>query len=461
MEKQKENLILRVKGMTCVNCEYHIEEDIKQEEGIEHVKASFKKETVTIGYDPLKICEDKIIKVIEASGYTAEHYTEEAVDQYKQLNKLLFGILIILVGAMFLRRTGLAAIFNFFPQADENTSYIMLIVIGFLTSFHCIAMCGGISLSQCMEGESTIRPSMLYNLGRVISYTVVGGIVGGIGSVISFSGPMQGAVQLFAGIFMVVMGINMLGIAPRLRKFNLRMPKQFATLVNGKKDSNSPFIVGIMNGLMPCGPLQSMQLYALSVGSMFHGALAMFLFSIGTVPLMFLLGVVSSLLSKRSAGRIVRFGAVLVIILGISMFNNGLGLAGVSTSYKTTGEIVKAEEKNGVQEVTIALQSGSYTPIVVEKGTKVRWTINAAEGTINGCNNKIIVREYGIEQKLNFGENVIEFTPTETGSFVYSCWMGMIRSKIIVVEPGEEADIDEEVNEYQIGGRGQRQMRRY
>lgn len=442
MDKQTEQLVLKINGMTCVNCEHHIEEDLQGQVGISKVKASFRKGTAVIEYISSKITIEEIIMIISESGYTAEVFVEQEAEKYSKINKILLSVISAMIGWTLLRRTGMLSILNFFPEANENTSYLMLVVIGFLTSFHCIAMCGGINLSQCMrEEKNSLRSSSLYNLGRIISYTIIGGIVGTIGSVISFSGRMQGAVQLFAGIFMVIMGLNMLGVAPWLRKFNLTMPKQITKLVSRKKGSNSPFIVGLANGLMPCGPLQSMQLYALSTGSMLSGALSMFLFSIGTVPLMFLLGLLSSVVSKKSAGKIVKFGAVLVVVLGVSMFNNGLGLAGIGVSYGSKSEAVKAVIKDGVQEVTIDLKSGSYTPVIVEKGRKVRWTIRAEEGTLNGCNNKIIVREYGISQKLSLGETVIEFTPTEVGTVPYSCWMGMIRSSIYVVEPGEEVDM--------------------
>ncbi|MDO5519015.1 MAG: sulfite exporter TauE/SafE family protein [bacterium] len=442
MDKQTEQLVLKVKGMTCVNCEHHIEQDLYGQDGIRKVNASFRKGTAVIEYSSFKITIEEIIMIISESGYAAEVFEEQESDKYSKINKILLGIISAMIGWTFLRRTGLLSLLNFFPEANENTSYLMLVVIGFLTSFHCIAMCGGINLSQCMKEEkNSLRPSILYNLGRIVSYTIIGGIVGTIGSVISFSGRMQGAVQLVAGVFMVIMGLNMLGVASWLRRFNLTMPKQITKMVSGKKGSNRPFIVGLANGLMPCGPLQSMQLYALSTGSMLSGALSMFLFSIGTVPLMFLLGVLSSVINKKSAGKIVKFGAILVVVLGASMFNNGLGLAGIGVSYGNTSEAVKAVIRDEVQEVTIDLKSGSYTPVIVEKGRKVRWTIRAEEGTLNGCNNKIIVREYGISQKLSLGETVIEFTPSEVGTVPYSCWMGMIRSSIYVVEPGEEVDI--------------------
>ena len=224
---------------------------------------------------------------------------------------------------MIINRFGGFSIFNAFPQAEEGMGYGMLFVIGLLTSIHCVAMCGGINLSQCVPQQAAtnggkfaaLRPSILYNLGRVISYTVVGGIVGALGSVVSFSGTAKGIVQLAAGIFMVIMGLNMLNIFPWLRKLNPRMPKIFARKINEQKSSKSPLYVGLLNGLMPCGPLQAMQLYALSTGNPFKGALSMFLFSLGTVPLMFGMGALSSILSKKFTGKMMTTSAVLVVCI--------------------------------------------------------------------------------------------------------------------------------------------------
>lgn len=451
MGERESQVVLKIEGMTCVNCEHHIEKDLTNKQGVHRVKASYSKGTAVVDYEETKVTIEGMIHTIEEGGYRAViKEAKEGID-YSKINKQLFGLMVALGGYMIIRETGLLNLINLFPQANEDTGYGMLFFIGFLTSFHCLAMCGGINLSQCIGqgGEhqskwAALRPSFLYNMGRVVSYTLFGAIVGGIGSVVSFTGRMQGIVQLVAGIFMVMMGINMLGLMPWLRKFNPRMPKQFARIIDGKMGRNRPFFVGVANGLMPCGPLQAMQLYALATGSIIKGAAAMFLFSLGTVPIMFLLGTFSSILSKKSAGKIVKFGAILVVMLGISMLNNGLSLAGVATSYgSNSSEAVQAQMQNGVQEVTIQLQSGSYDPIIVEKGTKVRWTIVAEKGSLNGCNNKIIAREFGIEQKLSLGENVIEFVPTEVGTYGYSCWMGMIRSKIYVVEQGDNPSLEE------------------
>jgi hypothetical protein len=93
--------------------------------------------------------------------------------------------------------------------------------------------------------------------------------------------------------------------------------------------------------------------------------------------------------------------------------------------------------ENGVQIVNSTLSPGRYPPITVRRGIPVRWTINAPQGSVNGCNNRMIIREYRIEHRFTPGENVIEFTPSRTGKFSYSCWMGMIRSSITVVEEGQ------------------------
>jgi sulfite exporter TauE/SafE/copper chaperone CopZ len=451
--KKKE--ILHVDGMTCVNCENKIEKQLAKTVGVMSVKASFTDAIVEVIYDSEKINLGDIRKIIEEQGYTP-------ADKEQKVEKgSLFETVVILIGAYFvLNQLGFFRLFYLFPTAKEGMGYGMLFLIGLLTSVHCIAMCGGINLSQCMpvskykrEGHDVwdyLQPAMMYNLGRVLSYTIVGGVVGALGSVISFSGSSKGIVQIAAGIFMVIMGLSMLQIFPELRRFVPRMPAVIAKKIYHQKEaSNRPFYVGLLNGLMPCGPLQAMQLYALSTGSPIKGALAMFLFSLGTVPLMFVFGAVSRMLSQKFAHKVMTAGAVLVVILGVSMLNNGVSLSGFSMQSLLGGQSVASEQSgesnaqtneseakvtDGVQNVTTSLASGQYEPIKVKAGVPVKWTITAEQGTINGCNGTMVIPEYGIQKTLQTGDNVIEFTPTESGTFTYSCWMGMIRSTITVTK---------------------------
>ncbi|HEX3046637.1 MAG TPA: sulfite exporter TauE/SafE family protein, partial [Bacillota bacterium] len=342
--------------------------------------------------------------------------------------------------------------FNFIPQVDKSVGYGMLFVVGLLTSLHCIAMCGGINLSQCVRaGEpatgapltsgaeskfTKFMPSLLYNSGRVISYTLIGGLVGALGSVISFSGSAKGIVAIIGGFFMVIIGINMLDIFPWLRRFKISTPKFFGNKIYSNAGKRGPFIIGLLNGLMPCGPLQTMQLYALGTGSFLAGAASMFLFSLGTVPLMFGFGALSSLLSSKFTHRMLKVSAVLVIVLGLTMVSRGLSLSGVTLAATNplagnSGNIAKIQ--SGVQEVTTTIESGKYQPFIVQQGIPVRWTIKAKAEDLNGCNNPVTIPKYNIQKRLVPGDNLIEFTPTEAGNITYTCWMGMISSNIKVV----------------------------
>ena len=460
-------VILKIEGMVCVNCENLIEDILLDNNGVNKVEVSYTKGLAKINYNENKTSINDLIRVISENGYKVIDFSNEVNEEIRKKKKKskkrdidcankdednTFLIIIIILGViLLLKKFGVSNIFSVFPTPNENTSYSMLFIIGLFTSLHCVSMCGGINLSQCINYNdtidkgtlSTIKPAFLYNLGRVISYTIFGAIVGGIGSIISFTGWMQSLIQLIASIFMIIMGLNMLNIFPWLRKLNPRMPKIFAKKFKSK-NNNSPFFIGLLNGFMPCGPLQAMQIYAISTGSVTKGAISMFLFSLGTVPLMFGLGTLSSYMSKKFSNKIMKFGAILVIVLGFSMFNNALALSGINFSQGSENDSgVRAEIQDNIQVVTTKLKGGTYEPIIVEVGKPVKWNIQVSNGSLNGCNNKIIIREYEIEKSLEMGDNIIEFTPTEAGTYTYSCWMGMLRSKIYVVNPGQEPEISE------------------
>lgn len=440
-----------IEGMTCVSCENRIQHTLSVTPGVESAEVSYTNGLAIVTFQPEAINLEEIEQIIEALDYRIKRRYQETVNNKFDLTNLIGIAVIIFAVYMLAKRFGLFHIFYNFPLAKEGMGYGMLFLIGILTSVHCAAMCSGICLSQCVPKQDAsmgasrfgaLRPSVMYNIGRVISYTVIGGIVGAFGSVVSLSGSFKGILQIIAGVFMVIMGLNMLNVFPVLKKLNPRMPKIFARKIYEQKKSNSPLYVGILNGLMPCGPLQAMQIYALSTGSPIQGAISMFLFSIGTVPLMLAFGAISSLLSRKFTKKMMTAGAVLVLIMGVFMLNNGTSLSGISLSSMmgSVGAVKGSQNSNvaviedGVQTITTTLASGRYQPITVQKGIPVRWTIQADKGNINGCNNSMIIPKYGIQYNLVPGDNVIEFTPTESGTVPYSCWMGMIRSKITVVD---------------------------
>lgn len=432
---------IKVYEMTCTSCENRVEKAVKKLEGVLNAKASYSGQFVEVEYDN-ELCS---ISKIKASINNAGYSTQSSND-YKFMGIIIIVAAIILLGF----KT------NGFDMELKltNASYAVLFVVGVLTSIHCVGMCGGIMLSQSLSKESNnkleaIKPALMYNLGRVISYTILGGIVGALGSVFSLSITAKAIMQIIAGAFMIIMGFNMAGFST-FRRFSIKLPH---SVCKAKNKSGSPLIVGLLNGLMPCGPLQTMQLFALGTGSAAKGALSMFVFSIGTVPLMLTFGALSGLLSKGYTKKILKFSGVLIIVLGLIMGNRGFALAGVNVNplsalSKSSNSILgggsnanvaKATIKDGVQIINMTADNKGYTPnaFYVQKGIPVKWVIDGKQ--INSCNNSVVAQSLNIQKKLKSGENIIEFTPGDK-DINFSCWMGMIRGVIKVVDKLDSVD---------------------
>ncbi|NMA37962.1 MAG: heavy metal transporter [Papillibacter sp.] len=445
----------KVSGMSCTHCEAAIEKALLSMNGIYDVRASFSKNQVTIAYDPELINFKRLRSVLKGCGYTLEEgepkkekttadYTADNNRKGKSLTPIQFvGIIVILIALYAIINSTLG--FNFLPEIKSSMGYGVLFLVGLLTSLHCVAMCGGINLSQCVnagaEGgnDAKLKPSLLYNLGRVTSYTIIGGIVGAIGAAVSFSGWARGLVAIVSGLFMIIMGLSMTGLFPWINKITPRLPRFLRERAGTAGRGRGPYIIGLLNGLMPCGPLQAMQLYALGTGSFVAGAASMFFFSLGTVPLMFGLGAVVTILGSKFTKKMMKVSAVLVAVLGVVMLSRGLVLSGVtipvfSTQKAQTEDVYQVKMKDNIQYITSQLQPGSYPVITVQRGLPVVWSIKADKNNINGCNRTVVIPKYNIEMTFKPGDNIIKFTPDESGNIRYSCWMGMIKGQIRVVD---------------------------
>ena len=169
---------------------------------------------------------------------------------------------------------------------------------------------------------------------------------------------------------------------------------------------------------MPCGPLQSMQIVALASASPF---LSMFFFALGTVPLMLGFCSIIAGIGKRFTKQVLKCGAILVVVMGLSMMSQGTALSGMNSRLNTlfsakgetavgTSDSGTRVEKDDIQYVSSTLESGHYPDITVKAGTPVEWTIHAEKSSINGCNYKILLpafdTEYVFEEADDSAESV-------------------------------------------------------
>lgn len=420
-------IYIKIEGMHCINCENTIKYALMSDKNIKRV--SFDDFIAVVTCED-KFHEESLIKVINDLGYyTRREYISDNIEVLKdniKLKEFFIIFLSIIIVCFLLYKIFGYNVFNMIPTIDNNITYGMLFVTGLLTSIHCISMCGSINLVASINNENKrdFKRPILYNLGRIISYIVIGGLVGLLGKVISVNNIVSGIIIIIASIIMLLMSLTMLNIVKVRFKF-------FKYKVNNR----NPFIIGLFNGLMPCGPLQAMQVYALTTGSMFKGALSMFLFGLGTVPLMLFTGVVFSSMKGKTKILINKIASVLILVLSLIMLNRGLLSLNIDL-FKNNNycDYVKTTIKDGYQEIEFDLDYDNYEDIIVQKDIPVRIIINASKDKLTGCNNEIIISKYNIKKKLELGVNVIEFTPNKEEIISYTCWMNMIKNNIKVID---------------------------
>jgi len=459
--------VYKIKGMHCNSCATLIEKELDGK--VDSVKASYADGKVEIEFDESKISEKEIRETIKKLGYECSDTDnnnnnnnnnvpdKNADDKPKTNNKFgwivaVTSITLFLVVLYFLVLKDLNI--NFpeikIPELGEKAGLVLLFAAGILTGFHCISMCGGFVVSytakNALKGHKSFRQHLVYGGSKVLSYAIIGGIFGLIGGVIAFSTKLRGFVAIFAGVFMIFYAFSMFGFK-FFRKFQIN-PK-FLTKIASKTSSNvkgfykAPFFTGLLNGLfIACGPLQAMYLYAAGTGNFFTGALSLTAFGLGTLPIMLGFGSLATVISHKTTARILKISAVIVLILGLIMLNRGLSLTGSSLNFnsiknKIVGEVsAESTIQNGIQEVNMDVYTSGYSPnsFVIKKGVPVRWNINVKQ--LTGCNQELIMNDYGIDIRLKQGLNIVEFTPTKTGTIQFSCGMGMLRGRFVVTESG-------------------------
>jgi sulfite exporter TauE/SafE len=272
-----------------------------------------------------------------------------------------------------------------------------------------------------------------------ISYTIIGGILGGFGSFFGINSNFSGTLLLVAAIFMVMMGLGLATNISWLEKIKLRTPEFIAKFIfknRQNRQPKGPFVIGLLTGFMPCGPLQAMQLYALSTGSWLTGALSMAAYALGTVPLLFGFGNLVSLLTTSRMKQLLRLSGVIVIILGLFTFSRAMssfGLLGPAAAKNSPAPVTDVAPSAQTVELTVGYSGYQPNIIYIKKDVPVHWIIHHPRPT--GCTDGIILYngDEQISRNLISGDTIIDFTPVAGASEIkFSCGMKMVWGKFIV-----------------------------
>jgi sulfite exporter TauE/SafE len=239
------------------------------------------------------------------------------------------------------------------PIYQQNKMFVFEgFIIGLLGSLHCLGMCGPLVLALPLSHTSNIQRltgGLLYNIGRAITYGVLGIIFGVIGKGLQLTG-FQRWVSIGFGIILILTAIipGLINLNPLISrittKFTSSLKNKMGVLLRQQR-VYPLFVFGLLNGLLPCGLVYAAIMGAIVTGSLVESSLYMFFFGLGTLPLMFLLIYFANLLKNKYLSQIRKIIPLLIIILGILFILRGLNLGIKYISPKLDGNKHGMEQK--------------------------------------------------------------------------------------------------------------------
>lgn len=327
-----------VHGMHCKSCVMLTESELLDLDYITKANSNLKNHTVTVtgNFDDKtpEMLANEFSNVLEKHGYTISTEKEDKIKK-KTWYEFKIAIPITIAFAIFfllLQKMGIVNLVN-----ASDVSYGTAFVIGIIASLStCMAVVGGLVLSMsatfAREGDK-VRPQILFQAGRLISFFIFGGIIGAIGSAFALSTTATFILGLIIGIVMLLMGLNLLDVFHFTKRLQPGMPKiisKHALKVSKLTHTITPFLVGIATFFLPCGFTQSMQIFTLSTGTFMNGALTMLSYALGTLPVLLLIGFSSFSIQKSSkAGIFFKTAGLIVILFAAFNLINSLVVIGI------------------------------------------------------------------------------------------------------------------------------------
>jgi len=342
-QNNSQKYTFHVHGMHCNACVLMTESELGDLPNITHAKSSLKNHSVEVVGDfgnktPEQIAEELTVP-LKPHGYTVSverQVKEKKWSDFKIAVPIALGFAVLFV---VLQKIGLVNLVG-----GGNVTYGTAFVIGIIASLStCMAVVGGLVLSMSAtfanqkDGQrDKIKPQLMFHGGRIVSFFILGGVIGAIGSAFTLNTSGTFILSLIIGIVMLILGINLLDVFPWAKKLEPRMPKFIVKHAHGKikiltkfNHTLTPLLVGVTTFFLPCGFTQSMQLYALTTGSFLTGGLTMLSFALGTLPVLALISFSSfSIQNSSKAGIFFKSAGLIVILFALFNLINSLVVIG-------------------------------------------------------------------------------------------------------------------------------------
>lgn len=441
---------IRVRGMTCTSCEVIIERQLKTLPGVKRVIVNHTTGWCTIEHNPaIKLYLRDIKNVLHNNGY--QLWSEPVKSsETRQHHWREFGVALLAVFVVY-KLLQTLGVFTISTEVDTSINLGAIFVIGLVAAVStCTALVSGLIISvsakynavhQASSKWQRLKPHIMFNVGRLVSYFILGGLVGLLGNVLTPSARFTGVLTILISLVMMLLAIDILKLFEG-KRFIPTMPKWFSQKMYQLAETNRPwvpFALGALTFFLPCGFTQSMQLYALTTGSFWQGGLTMLVFALGTMPALLGVGMLASFAKGKFARYFMKFSGAMVLVLGLYNFNNGLALADIRpgdwfASSATTTVTEDIELVDGKQIINMAVNGISYTPdeLTIKQGVPVEWHIDGSNA--QGCARIITIPSMGVTKQLSTTtDNIITFTAESAGRLNFSCTMGMARGSFNVI----------------------------
>lgn len=343
------------------------------------------------------------------------------------------------------------------PQLPQSINLWAIFLTGLLTGgLTCLAVQGGLlaatiaqreeqKLTESVKRTGNALPIASFLIAKLAAYTVLGFMLGWLGSLFQLSITVKVIMQFAVAIFMIGTALNILNVHPIFRYFVIQPPKFLTRLVrkqSKRADLFAPVLLGAFTVFIPCGTTQAMMALAIGSGNAFLGATILFAFILGTSPLFFILGYFATKLGDAMHQKFMKFAAIVLLFLALYTMDGALALSGSSFTFSgllksnsgpSTKQIHTAQKP--VQEATITIESSEYNPssLTIKAGSQVTLHLRNTGGT--SCIQTFTIPQLGIQQSVPLGtQSDITFTaPSQPGQLPFMCSMGMFRGSFTVI----------------------------
>ncbi|MGW4941898.1 urease accessory protein UreH domain-containing protein [Actinoplanes sp. NPDC004185] len=298
-----------------------------------------------------------------------------------------------------------------------------------------------------------LTPVSAFLAGKLISHTLLGGLLGALGTTMQLSVTVRMMTQIAAGVLIIVLALAQLGV-PGFRDVVIEPPASWARLVRGRTraaGAAGPAVLGLLSVLIPCGVTLSVQALALTSGSWMHGAAIMSVFVLGTAPLFTVLGYLARKASGAWRTKLATVTGLVVLAMGLYTFNGGLELSGSPLAASRIAEIVGVGPEpvtayaapgdapplsmtaDGVQQVIVTAVTGAYQPANIEIRAGISTRLIVRSDDAGGCVRAFVIPSRNLQEILPVnGDTVIELGALKPGRLRYSCGMGMYTGRLTV-----------------------------